>query len=235
MSIIHYNNDLFLFAVRHNAVFFKLKLFSPDWQKEPKRTDGHGEFVTVFSTGNTWSVEATTKMRRGRDGRRRQIMLRMRRKAGKKRRWKVTDANVMKMTVREGGQVQEVSYDNSVDCCYAMPDYYPVLQLLREGRGGRLQVDELVHQQQGASQAGQAGFRAATVTARVASWNWPQTKSTQKDKGRGGRAGGGKTSTDKQRRGGAEESQRAKKQSKREKRLKMKEFTLLMLQLFKHN
>lgn len=34
---------------------------------------------------------------------------------------------------------------------------------------GRLQVDELVHQQQGAGQAGQAGFRAATVTARVAS------------------------------------------------------------------
>ncbi|KAG7223979.1 hypothetical protein INR49_015236 [Caranx melampygus] len=39
-----------------------------------------------------------------------------------------------------------------------------------EGGGeGRLQVDELVHQQQGAGQAGQAGFRAATVTARVAS------------------------------------------------------------------
>lgn len=43
-----------------------------------------------------------------------------------------------------------------------------------EGRGevggqGRLQVDELVHQQQGAGQAGQAGFRATTVTARVAS------------------------------------------------------------------
>lgn len=37
------------------------------------------------------------------------------------------------------------------------------------GAGGRLQVDELVHQQQGAGQAGQAGFRAATVTARVAS------------------------------------------------------------------
>lgn len=36
------------------------------------------------------------------------------------------------------------------------------------GWGGRLQVDELVHQQQGAGQAGQAGFRAATVTARVA-------------------------------------------------------------------
>lgn len=86
-----------------------------------------------------------------------------------KRRRKVTDANVMKMTVREWGQVQEVNYDNSVDCCYAMPDYYPVLQLLRGGEGGRLQVDELVHQQQGASQAGQAGFRAATVTARVAS------------------------------------------------------------------
>lgn len=34
---------------------------------------------------------------------------------------------------------------------------------------GRLQVDELVHQQQGMGQAGKAGFRAATVTARVAS------------------------------------------------------------------
>lgn len=34
---------------------------------------------------------------------------------------------------------------------------------------GRLQVDELVHQQQGAGQAGQAGFRATAVTARVAS------------------------------------------------------------------
>lgn len=70
--------------------------------------------------------------------------------------------------------VQEASYDNSVDCCYAMPVYNPVLQLLQEER--RLQVDELVHQQQGAGQAGQVGFRATTVTARVASWNWPKTQ-----------------------------------------------------------
>lgn len=31
--------------------------------------------------------------------------------------------------------VQEASYDNSVDCCYAMPVYNPVLQLLRGGVG----------------------------------------------------------------------------------------------------
>lgn len=32
-----------------------------------------------------------------------------------------------------------------------------------------LEVDELVHQQQGTGQVGQAGLRAATVTARVTS------------------------------------------------------------------
>lgn len=32
-----------------------------------------------------------------------------------------------------------------------------------------LEVDELVHQQQGTGQAGQAGLRAATVAARVTS------------------------------------------------------------------
>lgn len=74
----------------------------------------------------------------------------------------------------EGG-VQEANYDNSVDCRYAMPVSNPVLQHLMEGGGcrgwggGCLQVAELVHQQQGARQAGQAGFRATTVTARVAS------------------------------------------------------------------
>lgn len=29
--------------------------------------------------------------------------------------------------------VQEASYDNSVDCCYAMPVYNPVLQILKGG------------------------------------------------------------------------------------------------------
>lgn len=68
------------------------------------------------------------------------------------------------------GGVQEASYDNSVDCCYAMPVSNPVFTASTGGKGrGRLQVDELIHQQQGAGQAGQAGFRATTVTARVAS------------------------------------------------------------------
>lgn len=46
--------------------------------------------------------------------------------------------------------------------CQALIQSYSVYK-------GRLQVDELVHQQQGAGQAGQAGFRATAVTARVAS------------------------------------------------------------------
>lgn len=80
-----------------------------------------------------------------------------------------------RMEMTAGSVCRKLALTNSVDCCYAMPVYNPELQLLWEGGarglgglGGRLQVDELVHQHQGASQAGQAGFRAATVTARVA-------------------------------------------------------------------
>ena len=45
-------------------------------------------------------------------------------------------------------------YENSVDCCYAMPVSTPVLQLLQ----GRLQVDELIHQQERAGHVGDAGL-----------------------------------------------------------------------------
>lgn len=69
---------------------------------------------------------------------------------------------------REGG-VQEVMTTVliAVMLCQSIIRCYSVYG---GGGGSRLQVDELVHQLQRAGQAGgQAGFRAATVTARVAS------------------------------------------------------------------
>lgn len=68
--------------------------------------------------------------------------------------------------------VQEASCDNSL-MLYLLRHSIIRVTASTEGRGESLQVDELVHQQQGARQAGQAGFRATTVTTRVASWNWP--------------------------------------------------------------
>lgn len=128
--------------------------------------------------------------------------------------------------------VQEASYDNSVDRCYAMPVYNPVLQLLWGGEC--LQVDELVHQQQGAGQAGKAGFRAATVTARVASWNWPRDKKggeeakgsrrIQANRGEEGRRSGSHIKQSKQ---GGERSRKRKEKERAE-------FTHFLLQVFKH-
>lgn len=86
---------------------------------------------------DTWRVEATTK----------------RKCEWKAERWEVNRSQIMQLTRRAGQEwwsserqrtfllyelecrwqpgVQGASYDNSVDSCYAMPRYNPVLQLLR--------------------------------------------------------------------------------------------------------
>lgn len=72
----------------------------------------------------------------------------------------------MEMTGRGCRKLAVTTVLIAVMLCQSIIQYYSFYGV---GRGQRLQVDELVHQQQGAGQAGQAGFRAATVTARVAS------------------------------------------------------------------
>lgn len=68
-----------------------------------------------------------------------------------------------------GGVGGKRAVTTEFDCCVCYAILSSMLQRLLRGGGGSLQVDELVHQQQGARQAGQAGFRATTVTTRVAS------------------------------------------------------------------
>lgn len=69
-----------------------------------------------------------------------------------------------------GGQGAMTS---QVAASMSRPVFHQPLWLGGVGDGGSreksLQVDELVHQHQGARQAGQAGLGAATVTTRVAS------------------------------------------------------------------
>lgn len=111
-----------------------------------------------------------------------------------------------------GGGVQEASCYNRVWLLFMLRHSIIHVTASTEGGGESLQVDELVHQQQGARQAGQAGFRATTVTTRVASWNWPgetrggeteTRRQTEGEKGSRRAGGGGTTSKDSsQKRGG---------------------------------
>lgn len=96
----------------------------------------------------------------------------------------------------EWGGVQEASCDDRVWLLFMLRHSLIHVTASTEGGGESLQVDELVHQQQGARQAGQAGFRATTVTTRVASWNWPGET-------RGGEGGGAR-----RRRGGKQKERR---------------------------
>lgn len=70
--------------------------------------------------------------------------------------------------------VGEGRYDITGGRCDVSASLSPAAMVRVGGRTGAsreksLQVDELVHQHQGACQAGQAGLGAATVTTRVAS------------------------------------------------------------------
>lgn len=48
--------------------------------------------------------------------------------------WKAKGVSTVVTTIRMTARgVREASYDNSVDCCYAVPVYNPVLQILRGG------------------------------------------------------------------------------------------------------
>lgn len=182
---------------------------------------------------NTWRKETTTKIKHDGEGERWEVKIGQ--MTGliwwKGQEWKKAlkgDFYCSNYNADDSQGVQEASYDNSVDRCYAMPVYNPVLQLLWGGEC--LQVDELVHQQQGAGQAGQAGFRAATVTARVASWNWPRDK-------KGGEGGKGvETDTSKQRWGGAQERESHKAIKARgrevEKEKREREGWIYLLQVF---
>lgn len=70
--------------------------------------------------------------------------------------------NASTVGVTAGGSTKIAMITVAAMLCQALIQSYSIYK-------GRLQVDELVHQQQGAGQAGQAGFRATAVTARVAS------------------------------------------------------------------
>lgn len=169
MPIIHYNNDILLFASRRNAIC-------------SNKQDNHisswltGEVVLHdISTLVTLNQEVT------RDGRTRKTTSdgqRWREAKTRQRIWYVRNDRGQK-AVDDNGGVQGASCDNRVWLPFMLRQ-----SMIRVywGWGESLQVDELVHQQQGARQAGQAGFRAATVTTRVASWNWPGETG-----GRGGR------------------------------------------------
>lgn len=98
----------------------------------------------------------------------------------------ILQQETMEMAV--GGVGGKRAVTTEFDCCVCYAILSSMLQRLLRGGGGSLQVDELVHQQQGARQAGQAGFRATTVTTRVASWNWPgETRGGEEGRRRGGK------------------------------------------------
>lgn len=102
----------------------------------------------------------------------------------------------MEMTAEGRGGLQEASYDNSVDCRYAMPVYNPVLQLLLGGAAYK-------------SMSWSTSSRERAKLGRLDSEpplllrEWPP-ETGRRDKG-GGKAGGDETNTGRQRGGEAEE------------------------------
>lgn len=157
-------------------------------------------------------------------------------RAGMKKRWKVTDISTVGTTMKMAARgVQEASYDNSVDCCYAMPVSNPVFTASTGGGGGA--AYKSMSWSTSSRERAKLGRLDSEPPLLLREWP-PETGRTDKE----GRQRGGDEYRRTERGGEAEEweSQQANKavkerSRKREKRERQGRFTHLPLELLKHD